>query len=120
MLREARASHHPLGLLCHKARGSHPCRVLAGACRSGGHTWFSSHRGSPSPAEGSGTREGARREGRRDALGKGQEVSPKTSNTGVETGPEKTGGLERSGCQAVDKGSPARPRAEGTPETRKP
>lgn len=115
MLREARASHHPLGLLCHKARGSHPCRVLAGACRSGGHTWFSSHRGSPSPAEGSGTREGPRREGRRDALGKGQEVSPKTSNTGVETGPEKTGGLERSGLPGSGQGQPSQATSRGDP-----
>lgn len=51
------------------------------------HTWFSSHQGGPHLAEGMGTRDGARREGR-DALGKGQEVSPKTA--GAETGPEKT------------------------------
>lgn len=86
-----------------------------GPCRSGSHTWFSSHQGGPTPAEGLGTREGAQREGRRDALGKGQEVSPKTSDAGVETGPEKTGGLGRRGLPGSGQGQHSQATRRGDP-----
>lgn len=122
-LREARASHHPLGCCATKPGVLALAGCRPGPCRSGGHTWFSSHQGGPSPAEGMGTREGARREGRRDVLGKGQEVSPKTA--GAETGPERRRpreeGAARQWTGAAQPGHEQRgPLRHGSPETHGP
>lgn len=104
----AKASHHPLDLLCHKAPGFRPCRVLTGALQEWQPHLVQFSPGGPTPAEGLGTR-GRGPEGGEVRWGKGREVSPKTSDAGVETGPERQGGLGRRDCQAVDKGSTVRP-----------